>query len=100
MPSELMSIPMPSPESGLTFYAIAASLGAYVHTMPGKVVASLLCPPNADPAKGGMSNIEPVPKEWLKLRPWDAADYIRLGMTPPQPPTGPLTRRRKKVANP
>ena len=83
MPSELMSIPMPSPESGLTFYAITASLEAYFDTMPGEVVASMLCPANADPARGGMANSEPVPTEWQKLRPWDAADYARLGMTPP-----------------
>jgi hypothetical protein len=83
MPSELMSMAMPSPESGLTFYAITTSLGAYRETIPGKVVASMLCPANADPARGGMTNSEPVPMARQKLRPWDAADYVRLGMTPP-----------------
>lgn len=105
MPSELMSIPMPSPESGLTFYAITATLEAYFDTMPGKAVASMLCPANADPARGGMANSEPVPAERQKLRPWDAADYARLGMTPPlevivneQPaaePSGDQKKRRR-----
>ena len=105
MPSELMSIPMPSPESGLTFYAITASLGAYHDTIPGNVVASMLCPANAEPARGGMANSEPVPAEWLKLRPWDAADYARLGITPPldvivnehpaNEPSGDRKKRRK-----
>jgi hypothetical protein len=67
-------------ESGLTFSAIT-SLGASRKTIPGKVVASVLCPANTDPARGGVTNGEPVPAERRQVRPWDAADYARLGMT-------------------
>jgi hypothetical protein len=82
MPSDLMSVPLPSPESGLTFYALTP-LGAYRKTIPGKVVAATLCPANADPARGGVANGEPVPDERQEIRPWGAEDYARLKMTPP-----------------
>jgi len=82
MPSQLMSILMPSPNTGLTFYAIVRELEAYRETMSGKEVASMLCPPNADPARGGMANREPVPAEWQKLRPWSLADHVRLKLRP------------------
>ena len=42
----------------------------------------MLCPPNADPARGGMANREPVPAEWQKLRPWSLADHVRLKLRP------------------
>ena len=71
---------MPSPESGLTFYVIT-SLGASRKTIPGKVVASVLCPANAVPRGEGWPIGEPVLAWRQELRPWDAADYARLGMT-------------------
>src|SRR5512135_239841 len=49
IPSQFMSNPMPSPETGLSFYAITEPLGAFQHTMSGKDVSSMLCAPNADP---------------------------------------------------
>ena len=55
MPSEIMSMLMPSPKTGLTFYA-RTPLGAYRETIPGKVVASTLMVANTDPARGGMPN--------------------------------------------
>jgi type IV secretory pathway TraG/TraD family ATPase VirD4 len=88
MASEFMNIPMPSPKTGLTFYALTSTrLKAYHETMPGKVVASMLCPANPDPARGGMCDSEPVPDERQELRPWDAADYARLRMSPPRNPS-------------
>ncbi len=84
MPSEIMDIPMPSPETGLTFYALTPSLGAYRETMPGKVVASMLCPANTDPTRGGMANRVPVAAARQKLRSWDGTDYARLKMNPPE----------------
>src|SRR5512135_1535113 len=107
MPSQFTSIPMPSPEAGLTFYAITTSLGAYRETMSGEAVARALMPANADPAQGGMVNSDPVPADRQVLRPWDAADYARLKMTPPadkpaqgeqpgQDPEGPPQGRKRK----
>ncbi|MGZ3303817.1 MAG: hypothetical protein ACXVBG_23310, partial [Isosphaeraceae bacterium] len=90
-------------------YAITAALDAYRDTMPGEVVASMLCPANADPARGGMVNSEPVSAKRQVLQPWAAADYARLKMTPPadkpaqdeppeQDPQGPgRGRKRKKL---
>jgi len=107
MPSQFTSIPMPSPETGLTFYAITTSLGAYRETMSGEAVARALMPANADPAQDGMVNSDPVPAERQVLRPWDAADYARLKTTPPadkpahdeqpkQDPEGPGRGRKRK----
>ena len=107
MPSEIMSMPMPSPKTGLTFYALTP-LGAYRETIPGKVVASTLMAANTDPARGGMADRVPVPAERQALRPWGEADYGRLKMSPPaeevapgEPPEDgpegpPRGRKRKK----
>ena len=83
MPSEFMSIPMPSPEKGLTFYAITTELGAYRDTMSGEDVKSILCAPNSDPEKGGMPNRVPVPDDWQRIKAWGLADYVRLKIRPP-----------------
>ena len=77
-----MSMPMPSPKTGLTFYALTP-LGAYRETIPGKVVASTLMAANTDPARGGMADRVPVPAERQALRPWGEADFGRLKMSPP-----------------
>ena len=77
-----MSMPMPSPKTGLTFYALTP-LGAYRETIPGKVVASTLMAANTDPALGGMADRVPVPAERQALRPWGEADFGRLKMSPP-----------------
>jgi len=106
MPSEIMSIPMPSPKTGLTFYALTP-LGAYRETIPGKVVASTLMAANTDPARGGMADRVPVPAERQALRPWSEADYGRLKMSPPAEevapaeapedgPEGPRRGRKRK----
>lgn len=107
MPSQFMSMPMPSPETGLTFYAITTSLGAYRETISGEAVARALMPANADPARKGMVNSEPVSAKRQVLQPWAAADYARLKMTPPadkpaqdeppeQDPQGPGRGRKRK----
>src|SRR5512135_2131036 len=107
MPSQFTSMPMRSPETGLTFYAITTSLGAYRETMSGEAVARAVMPANADPARGGMVNSDPVPAEGQVLRPWGAVDYARLKMTPPadkpaqdeppeQDPQGPGRGRKRK----
>jgi hypothetical protein len=82
MPSEIMGIPMPSPERGLSFYVITAEPKVYYHTMPGTLVASILLPPNEDPAQGGMPNRIPVPDDREEIRPWTATDFTRLHISP------------------
>ncbi len=84
MASQFMTSPMPSRETGLSFYAITScKLGSYHHTMSGEEVASMLCAPNTDPAKGGMPNRMPIPADWERARPWGLADYLRLNLRPP-----------------
>ena len=105
MPSEIMSMLMPSPKTGLTFYALTP-LGAYRETIPGKVVASTLMGANTDPARGGMPNRVPVPAERQVLRPWGGVDYVRLKLSPPAeelapmgpPEDGPPQGRKRKKA--
>ena len=108
MPSEFMSISMPSPEKGLTFYAITNELKAYQETMSGEEVTSMLSAPNADPAKGGMPNRAPVPNDSLRIQPWSLADYVRLKLHPPAqvlrknlhtiPAPGPARAPKRRVA--
>lgn len=59
--------------------------GAYRETIPREVVASMLSPAKTDPARGGVTNDEPVPAERRGIcdQPWDAADFAPLRMTPP-----------------
>ena len=100
-----MSMLMPSPKTGLTFYALTP-LGAYRETIPGKVVASTLMGANTDPARGGMPNRVPVPAERQVLRPWGGVDYVRLKLSPPAeelapmgpPEDGPPQGRKRKKA--
>ena len=112
MASQFMTSPMPSRKKGLSFYAITSGpLGSYHHTMSGEEVASMLCAPNTDPAKGGMPNRMPIPGDWERARPWGLGDYLRLKLRPPVqtlrktlhavplPGPAPAPRKRRVVKN-
>ena len=88
---------MPSPKTGLTFYALTP-LGAYRETIPGKVVASTLMAANTDPARGGMANRVPVPAERQVLRPWGEVDYVRLKLSPPAEELAPMGPPEERAA--
>jgi type IV secretory pathway TraG/TraD family ATPase VirD4 len=100
LPSELMSLPMPSPERGLSFYALLPHFsGGFRHTMPGVEVDAMLPHPNKDPRRGGMADIEPRDGSHQELSPFSEADFARFGIEPPDESVDPgaaLKPRRRR----
>jgi hypothetical protein len=86
LPSEFTDLPVTNRTNGLTGYFVNPVTGAYKHTITAAELDARLVPPAA-----AVPNYMPRPDEHQYLRPWDADDRARLGLSAPpaSPPPGP-----------
>jgi hypothetical protein len=80
MPSEFLSMPPTSPQTGLTGVFTCPWIGAWKHTIPWSFLEEHLVPPDST-----VQNFIARRDEDQILRPFDDDDYRRLGLTPVKP---------------
>jgi hypothetical protein len=84
LPSQLESLPRPSPATGISgYYKTAAVQNPYFANIPGDVVSNLLPPPDGKPIPKKRQDFVPrfdLKSEMLSLKEWTMEDLKRLNL--------------------